>query len=122
MEKLEQHRLAKLQKSLSRECGLIIPIVLRGEDSLPKEIRTTRHYYSFERFSLTSRELAKIANSRHRLEDSNRVDHRKQMFDTLSEDLTGDCDDFSFPTEDEVRPSLDAVITPTSPFPFRATP
>jgi len=121
MEDLEQRRLAKLKKSLSSECGLIIPIVLRGETSLPMKIKAARHYYSFERFSLTSRELAKNRQFEELVREIATVIHqRKQMFDVLGEDLTGDCDDFEFPSEDDIRPWLDAVIAPTSPFPFRA--
>jgi hypothetical protein len=121
MEGIEQRRLAKLEKALSTECGLIIPIVLRGEASLPTTISATRNYYSFERFSLTSRELAKNRQFEKLVREIATVIHqRKQMFDVLGEDLTGDCDEFAFPSEDEIRPWLDAVITPTSPFPFRA--
>jgi hypothetical protein len=123
MEGLEQRRLIKVKKSLSIESGLIIPIVLRGETSLPTNIRATRHYYSFERFSLTSRELARNRQFEELVREIATVIHqRKQMFDAVGEDMTADCADFLFPSEDEIRLWLDSVITPPSPFPFRANP
>lgn len=122
MERLEKRRLAKLQKSLSKECGLIIPIVLRGEETLPADIRVKRFYYSFERFSLTSREIAKNKQFENSVREIAKAIHaRKQMFDALREDLTFDCDGFSFPSEEEVCRWLDAVIIPINPFPFRAS-
>jgi hypothetical protein len=121
MEHLEQLRLAKLDRTFSRECGLIIPIVLRGEASLPEDIRANRHYYSFERFSLTSREIAKNKQFEQMVRDIASVIHaRKQMFDALGEDLTCDCDEFNFPSNEDISPWLEAVSAPANPFPFRA--
>jgi hypothetical protein len=121
MERLEKSRLAKLERALSRECGLIIPIVLRGEASLPEDIRAKRHYYSFERFSLTSREIARNRQFEHMVRDIASVIHaRKQMFDALGEDLTCECDEFNLPSDEDIRPWLEAVSSPANPFPFRA--
>jgi TIR domain-containing protein len=59
MEMLEKARLIRLKDQRGREAGLIIPIILRGLESLPDAIRAQRHYYTFERFCLSSRELAR---------------------------------------------------------------
>jgi hypothetical protein len=122
MENLERQRLTRLDTPLSRECGLIIPIVLRGEETLPEDIRANRHYYSFERFSLTSRELSRNRQFEEQVRQIAVVIHqRKQLLYPLGADMTHNCDSFNFPSEDEVRPWLEEVVAPISPFPFRAS-
>jgi len=121
METLEQKRLTRLQRQLDREHGLIIPIVLRGEDVLPGAIRNTRHYYTFERFSLTSRSLARNAAFEREIRNIAAAVHsRWQMFAPIADAITCDCDAFDLPSEADIQSWLDQMIQPTSPFPFRA--
>jgi hypothetical protein len=120
MENLEQRRLASLQKQVSKEYGLIIPIVLRGEDLLPAAIKVYRQYYTFERFSLTSRRLARNPAFDKEIRAIAEAIHvRWQMFAAMGDDLTSNCDDFELPTEAEIQPWLDSMTQPISPFPFR---
>jgi hypothetical protein len=125
METLEQERLARLQKQLSKEYGLIIPIVLRGMDLLPAFISANRHYYSFERFSLTSRTLARNPTFEKEIRAiAKDVHDRWQMFAAIGDDLTCRCDEFDLPTEDEIKRWLSTMTQPigttvSAPFPFR---
>ncbi|UFZ06511.1 toll/interleukin-1 receptor domain-containing protein [Bradyrhizobium ontarionense] len=121
MEALEQLRLGRLQRRLDREHGLIIPIVLRGEDLMPGAIKNNRHYYTFERFSLTSRSLARNATFEREIRNIAAAVHsRWQLFVPIADAITCDCDAFDLPSEAEIQPWLDQMIQPTSPFPFRA--
>jgi len=128
MEMLEEKRLSRVQKALARECGLIIPIVLRGVKSLPIRISGLRQFYDFEKFSLTSRELAKNRQFEISIREiAAEIESRKQMLSTVAADVTCDCDMFSIPTEAEAHAWLDtftvpanATPAPASPFPFRA--
>src|SRR4051794_3914401 len=119
MEQLETIRLRRLSKTLSSECGLIIPVVLRGASSLPSNIRINRHFYNFEGFSLTSRDMARNRQFKRIIREiADAIHERKLMFDLFGEDLTVNCGDFSFPSDDEILPWLDEVASPTSPFPW----
>ncbi len=59
MEILEAQRLELLGASADKEHGLIIPIVLRGEENMPSEVRDRRQYHDFTKFALWQRSLAK---------------------------------------------------------------
>jgi hypothetical protein len=118
MEFLEKQRLARLSKPLGKEFGLIIPIVLRG--ALPDEIKKKRRSFNFEHFSLVSKSISKNRHFEpHIREIADAICQRTKMLNATSEDLTCDCDNFIFPTEDEVRPWLDSIVTPPAPFPLR---
>jgi len=121
METLEQLRLSRLQRELSKDCGLIIPIILRGEEVLPSVIKASRHYYTFERFSLTSREITRNPDFETEIRQiAAEIHFRWQMLARTGDDLTCDCDNFDLPSEIEVQPWLDAMAQPANPFPFRA--
>ena len=57
MEKLERRRLQSLNRKLSKENGLIIPIIFRGSDEIPEEILSRRHCYNFEPITMKTRRL-----------------------------------------------------------------
>jgi hypothetical protein len=120
MEKLEEARLARLKDQLGREAGLIIPVILRGQESLPASIRSQRQWYTFERFSLSTRELARNRQFEERVREIASVIYaRKSTLAPLADELTCDCHSFAFPTEEEVRPWLEKMIPSTNAFPFR---
>ena len=111
-------QLSRLKDQLGREAGLIIPVILRGLELLPESIRTQRLCYTFDRFSLSSRELARNRQYEDRVRELASVIHaRKRMF-TVADELTCDCNRFAFPTE-EVYPWLAKLIPSTPDFPFR---
>jgi hypothetical protein len=120
MEKLEELRLSRLSDQQGRECGLIIPIILRGLESLPAAIRAHRHWYTFERFSLTSREIARNRQFEERIREIAAVIYaRKASLTPWADEVTCNCNTFTFPTEDEVRPWLEGMIPSRTAFPFR---
>jgi hypothetical protein len=120
MENLERERLKGLPAGYARENGLIIPVVLRGKESLPPEIRSHRQFYNFEGFSLTSRALSKNRDySKTVQEIADVVEKRSRMFSALGTDFTCGCDTFSFPTEDEVRPWIERMAPAAPAFPFQ---
>lgn len=122
MEKLEAMRLARLQAQ--RQCeGLIIPVILRGAEYLPPAIRDRRQYYSFERFSLRSRKIARDAQFEQYVREIAKSIHtRKIVLAPLADEFTCDCHNFAFPTEEEVRPwvaDIEKMINSANRFPFR---
>jgi hypothetical protein len=120
MEKLEEARLSRLKGQLGRETGLIIPVILRGQELLPETIRAQRQYYTFERFYLSSRELARNRQFEDRVRELASVIHaRKRTLAPWADELTCDCHSFTFPTEEEVHPWLENLIPSTHDFPFR---
>jgi hypothetical protein len=123
MEGIEGTRLAHLSERNRREQGLILPVVLRGMNTLPDELRSRRHCYNFERFSLTSRELARNkAFETEVREMAEVIMQRKQLLEAVGIDLTCDCDQFIFPSEDHVRPWIDQIWKPptsAAQLPFR---
>jgi hypothetical protein len=122
MEKLEAMRLARLQAPRQFE-GLIIPVILRGAEYLPQTIRDRRQYYSFERFSLRSRKIARDAQfERYVREIAKSIHRRKIVLGPLADEFTCDCHNFAFPTEEEVRPwvaNIEKMMTSANSFPFR---
>jgi hypothetical protein len=120
MEKLEEVRLSRLKDQRGREAGLIIPIILRGQESLPAIIRSKRHWYTFERFALSTREIARNRQFEDRVREIASVIYaRKSTLAPLADELTCDCHSFAFPSEEEVRPWLEKMIPSTNAFPFR---
>ncbi len=123
MEGIEGSRLAHLSERDRREHGLILPVVLRGMGSLPDELRNRRHCYNFERFSLTSRELARNkAFEAEVREMAEVIVQRKRLLDAVGTDMTCNCNQFTFPSEDHVRPWVDQLSKPRSTaaqLPFR---
>ena len=122
MEMLEETRLARLGGQQQRD-GLIIPIILRGEEYLPSLIRDHRHYYSFERFSLHSPRIAENEQFEPYVRQIAKAIHaRKIALGPLAEEFTCNCQGFVFPTAEEVRPwveSIEKKVTTANSFPFR---
>src|SRR5260370_42300808 len=101
MEKVEEARLSRLKDQGGREAGLIIPIILRGQESLPAIIRSQRHWYTFERFALSTREIARNPQFEDRVREIASVIYaRKSTLAPLADELTCDCHSFAFPTEE----------------------
>jgi hypothetical protein len=124
MEAIEDRRLSRLPGRDRREHGLILPVVLRGMSSLPEMLSSRRHCYNFERFSLTSRTLARNKTFEAEVREMAEVIlHRKRLLETVGTDLTGDCDEFSFPSEELVRPWIEEISAAgmtVAQLPFRA--
>ena len=120
MEKLEKERINMLSDSEQKQYGLIIPIVLRGEKTLPVEIKANRQYYDFTKFKLRDTELKKNPNYDSKIQEiADYIHERFLVFNSLSSDPCDDCSDFEFPTDSDIAPWLKNVIAPRKPFPNR---
>jgi TIR domain-containing protein len=107
---LEQRRL-KLAGNRLQDCGLIIPVVVRGEEALPVEIRARRQYVSLERMLLQPADFRKV----RRLQEEVRkiaqlVYERHEVLRTLNLDLGNDCGTFQFPDEQHTSAWLRQVV------------
>ena len=120
MEMIEQKRLTRLAQQQGYQ-GLIIPVILRGEENLPSVIRSQRHCHSFERLTLC---LRGIMRTRKFEEDINllakAISRCKDMLAPWSEELTCDCDSFVLPTIEEAKVWLSTIVRSAPDLPFRS--
>jgi TIR domain len=98
MKDLENVRLSETQSEGHH--GLIIPVVLRGFDQLPDEIKKRRLVYNFEPFHLSDQKLAKNRNYNEQI---------KKMAAYIAarcrelEELQIDCGQFALPSDQAVE-------------------
>jgi hypothetical protein len=108
MEILEEARLAELKLSQSKECSLIIPIVLRGKDKFPDQINIKRPVYDFTKYFILSKserrkrhayrqDIVNIANYI--------VTHCMKMEQHMANPC-GNCNDFKLPRVNDVTQLL----------------
>jgi hypothetical protein len=116
---LEQERLQFLSQRIGQTIaplssqGLIFPVVFRGLDALPAEIKNYRAYYDFTSFSLGSRRISK--NPRFNLQITRMADaiaSRCKDLETLPETSFDRCDQFALPDETEVVDWIKTVKRP----------
>jgi hypothetical protein len=106
---LEAHRLA-LARSEFRAKGLIIPVVLRGAESLPDEISLHRHYVSLDKDLLMPKDL-RHKNCMVKVREIADIVHRRhKALGQIDDDLLRPCDAFRFPSEDDIRPWLEEIV------------
>ena len=120
MERLEEERL-KLLDPVLRKHGLIIPIVFRGFDHVPDEIKRNRLCYNFSEFDEyeshreTHRRFGKFIR-----EIAAYVVKCAETLDEVAEDVCIECDEFALPSEAQIRSWLGKMISARAPFPWRA--
>lgn len=120
MEILETQRLNLLGDPADKEHGLIIPIVLRSENSLPQEVKDHRQYHDFTKFLLGKRRLKKSLGYAPTVKAiAEYIFDRYRALTALPNDLCAGCDTFSLPTDDEIRPWLTGMLATPAPFPGR---
>lgn len=120
MEMLESQRLDSLGDPTDKEHGLIIPIVLRSENSLPQEVKDRRQYHDFTKFSLGERRLTKSREYAPIVRDIAQYIHQRyQALTALPNDPCAGCETFALPTDDEIRPWLTGMLAAPAPFPGR---
>jgi hypothetical protein len=115
---LEQQRLARLGAAADASRGLIIPVVLRGLQYLPDEIRLHRQFHNFESFQLGGRRLSrhpKFAPAIRQI--AAYVCERFRELRSLPEETFSAWDQFALPSEDDVRTFLEALPGYRLPFP-----
>jgi TIR domain len=121
MEKLEELRLRALNLPTDRQNGLIIPIVFRGADELPEDIKTVRHYYDFQDFDPTEPEMIRSDKYYDQIRKIARYiyDRYRAMMRAKNFDPCNDCSKFPMPSEDEAKKWLERLEIVSIAFPMR---
>ena len=121
MVSLEKERLELLGLSHGRKEGLIIPVVLRAANRLPEEIKDQRLYHDFSRFVLSDRRMSRNPKYTPQIKEiAGYVAERCESLRAVSDQLTTDCQEFSFPTLDDISDWLNQLTdTPPLAFPGR---
>jgi hypothetical protein len=110
---LEEKRLSILGERKNK-VSLLVPIVLRGADFLPEQLKQ-RQYYDFSAFLPSHRGLAAHRPFLRMIDEIARETYRIQaLFKNVGEDPCRDCDDFVLPSVDDVLPLL-REAAPSSP-------
>jgi hypothetical protein len=109
MVRLEQMRFDVTPAALKNR-GLIIPVVIRGEDSLPREIKSLRNYVTFDRDLLQPTDFEKRSLRKKIREIAEVVYERYETHRRLAPNWITHFDQFQFPSADEIRPWLEQVV------------
>jgi len=117
MVKLEEARLRLLGNGPDRTHGLIIPIIFRGMNTLPPEIRDVRHCYDFADFLLTERKLHKHSKYAGTLKTM--AEYISERHRAISAVVNDDYVGFRLPPIEEILTWLQGVIPGPVPLPGR---
>jgi hypothetical protein len=113
MQRLEKERLARMPGASGH--GLILPIVVRGEEYLPEEIRAHIQYDDLSEFFLASSNLSRNVKFNTRIKTI--AAYIADMWRRVDA-LDGiDCTDFRLPLESDLDPWLAGVLPSPQPFP-----
>jgi len=121
MRQVEQKRRAILGAAGSRERGMIIPIIFRGDASnLPDEIKGHKHYCDFTRFTTADTNISKNPHYIGAIEKiAKAIYEHLSSFDEAGVDLCGDCANFHLPAENEIPRWRADAQRPRAAFPGR---
>lgn len=103
MRNLETERLAGLPNAEDKNHGLIIPVVLRGEKSIPSELVSHRQYEDFSKFLLLDEDLSRHPQYAPKIKGiAEYIDQRCQCLEAAGIPF-GDANNFQLPDENETR-------------------
>lgn len=120
MELLEEKRLRALGLPKNKKRGLIIPIVYRGDQKLPDNIKSNRQYYLFEPFQISGRN--NLDNPEYAEKIKEIAEYIRERHDELSlvpADAFEECESFSFPVISDITDWLKTMLPPKPVFPGR---
>jgi len=118
MELLEEARFAELGIPKSTN-GLIIPVVLRGREDLPVAISSKRQFCDFENFFFGGRPISEQARYAEQMRDLARyISERCTELERIPAAFD-DCDQSSLPLEADIKPWLNAMLSPRLKLPSR---
>jgi hypothetical protein len=110
MEQLEAQRLKALGIAGGPN-GLIIPVVCRGWDTFPAEIKGARQCYNFEPYYMEKRKISQHAKGRAEIKQiAKYIFDRYQEMKSADAALCSGCDTFSLPQEGDVLPWLRQLL------------
>lgn|SRR5215213_9195515 len=120
MVELEKERLSSLPDADLKRQGLIIPIVIRGEDDLPAEIKSTRTYWNFGAMTLAQPVKRHPEYAGQIKELAAHIGKLYKSYKSLSE-IHRKCDKYRLPLEndDGFKEWLSKVTAPPAKFPMR---
>jgi hypothetical protein len=121
MEDVERRRLKAIDSS-ERHKGLIIPVVLRGADQMPRELKQ-RNFLNFDRYMLGDNRIYRSPGFQKSLREiAEYIYDRYRLFEQHELNLDMECNDFRLPAEEEVRHWLTSMpaVSPPSPFSTRS--
>jgi hypothetical protein len=117
MEKLERKRLKLLKNEGLRESGLIIPIIFRGGDYLPSDIREYRNCYYFDSYMLFSGDISTHPEYAPKIKIiADKIFRLCKKFEDLPAAFD-DCDRFKLPSDEEIEKWLNGIQKTKIPFP-----
>jgi hypothetical protein len=120
MEAIERKRLGEIQRLLNRKAGLIIPVVFRGERSLPSEIRDRRNFHNFDSFLLSDIEMGRHPGYSARIKQiAEEIFEICEAMDRLDCDPCDGCENFTLPNERDVINWLRGLKATRISFPNR---
>jgi len=114
MELLERKRLQIAGRT--GQYGMIVPIVLRGVEDLPDDIKSRIHYLDFSKYTTASSDIRKNPQYVEQIKQlAKEMGHLYRAFKHL--DPCKDCDQFKLPDDAAITPFRAAGKSPPSPFP-----
>lgn len=121
MEALEEQRLSHISSSEESKHGLIIPIIFRGAEHFPEEIKNKRHYVDFSNYYACYKKLSK--HPKYAKEITNIAEYIFNLYKNLDDEcIFKDCDKFKLPSQAEIIPWLEEKACPRAQkFPGRRT-
>jgi hypothetical protein len=120
MEKLEKERLKLLANPVKPKLSLIIPVIFRGGDQMPSEIKNRIHYADFQSFSLRGPKMQKHKDFAPKIREiADYIYNCCLAFDSLSVDPCINCSGFTLPKDADIRKFLEGVIQSRQAFPGR---
>ncbi len=104
MLELEQKRLQLLGEDDTGENGFIIPIIFRGQKSLPPEIKDERLYHNFSRFNMSDPLMNRHPKYAPLIQDiADYIAGRCYSLLDLPEDSLPSCDEFDLPEDEDIE-------------------
>lgn len=114
MEMLEEKRMDLAGKSKFDDKGMIIPIVLRGVEDLPEDIRKRVHYLDFSKYTTASANIRK--NEEYVSQIKSVAAKMHELYRALGNvEPCKDCDSFALP--DDVKPFRQSGLPSANPYP-----
>ena len=116
MEILEGERMKIAGQTKPGKYGMIIPIVLRGAEDVPEDIKKCIHYLDFSRYTTASANIRKNEEYVAQIGRlAKKIREMHQLFEEL--DPCKGCSDFSLPEASKVAPLRPAGKSTAAPFP-----
>jgi len=110
MLQLEEQRLDQVPALRNENKSLIIPVVIRGEDDMPNELKQERLYFSLEKTMLYARDLRTRRCLPTIKEIAKAIHQRYKRLRSVVNDMVDQCDSFQFPNEDEINDWLEDLV------------